>query len=205
MTALVNKALVTRYFGDDNPLGKTVRVPRLRQPPANLESDTFEIVGVVGDTLTRDITEPTRPELYVPYSLIGLAQGVVVRTDGEPERATALVRAEVAALDRDQPLSDIRSLESALNDYVFAGPRFGLTLFAVFATLGSDAGRRRRLRRHRARREPPHAGDWRPDGAWRHHRPHRLDGAGRRGQAHRRRHRHRAGRLRRWPRARCAR
>ena len=54
MTALVNKALVTRYFGDENPLGKTVRVPRLRQPPANLESDTFEIVGVVGDTVTRD-------------------------------------------------------------------------------------------------------------------------------------------------------
>ncbi len=33
MVALVNKALVTRYFGDENPLGKTVRVPRLRQPP----------------------------------------------------------------------------------------------------------------------------------------------------------------------------
>jgi ABC-type antimicrobial peptide transport system permease subunit len=74
--------------------------------------------------------------LYVPYSLIGLSQSVVVRTDGEPERATALVRAEVAALDRDQPLSDIRSLESSLNDYMFAGPRFGLTLFAVFAVLG---------------------------------------------------------------------
>jgi ABC-type antimicrobial peptide transport system permease subunit len=47
-----------------------------------------------------------------------------------------VVRAEVAALDRGQPLSDIRSLESALDDFVFAGPRFSLTLFAVFAALG---------------------------------------------------------------------
>lgn len=68
--------------------------------------------------------------------MLGLAHSVVVRTDGEPDRATALVRAEVAALDRDQPLSDIRSLESTLDDYMCAGPRFGLTLFAVFAVLG---------------------------------------------------------------------
>jgi putative ABC transport system permease protein len=136
MTALVNQALVTRYFGNENPLGRTVRVPRLRRPPASLDSDTFEIVGVVGNTVTRDITEPTRPELYAPFSLIGMAQRIVVRTDGDPEQATALVRAEVASIDRDQPLSDIRSLESTLEDRVFAGPRFGLTLFAVFAALG---------------------------------------------------------------------
>jgi putative ABC transport system permease protein len=136
MVAVVNKALVTRYFGQENPLGRTVRVPRLRQPPVSLDRDTFEIVGVVADAVTRDITEPVRPELYVPYSLTGLAQGVVVRTDGDPEPATALVRAEIAALDKDQPITDIRTLESAINDYVFAGPRFGLTLFAVFATLG---------------------------------------------------------------------
>ena len=136
MVAVVNKALVTRYLGEENPLGKTVRVPRLRQPPVSLDRDTFEIVGVVADAVTRDITEPVRPELYVPYSLTGLAQGVVVRTDGDPEPATALVRAEIAALDKDQPITDIRTLESAINDYVFAGPRFGLTLFAVFAALG---------------------------------------------------------------------
>jgi len=136
MLALVNESLVTQYFGDENPLGRTVRVPRLRQPPMNLEADTFEIVGVVRDTVNRELTEPIRPELYVPYTLAGVAQRLVVRTDGDPERATSLVRAEVMAIDRDQPLSDIRSHQSALDDFVFAGPRFGLTLFGVFATLG---------------------------------------------------------------------
>ena len=136
MLALVNESLVTQYFGDENPLGRTIRVPRLRQPPMNLEADTFEIVGVVRDTVNRELTEPIRPEVYVPYTLAGFAQRLVVRTDGDPERATSLVRAEVMAIDRDQPLSDIRSHQSALDDFVFAGPRFGLTLFGVFATLG---------------------------------------------------------------------
>ena len=102
----------------------------------NLEDDSFEIVGVVRDTVNREFSEPLRPELFVPYTLGGFAQRLVVRTEGSAESATALVRSAVAAIDRDQPIADIRSLESALQDFMFAGPRFSLTLFAVFALLG---------------------------------------------------------------------
>ena len=134
--AVVNQALVAQYFNGADPLGQIVRMPRLKQAPLNLTDDAFEIVGVVRDTVNRDLTQPLRPEIFVPYTLAGVAQRLVVRTEGDAESATSLVRTEVAALDRDQPLSDIRSLESALDDFVFAGPRFSLTLFAVFAVLG---------------------------------------------------------------------
>jgi predicted permease len=134
--ALVNESLVAQYFNGADPLGQIIRVPRLTQPPSSLTDDAFEVVGVVRDTVNRDLTQPLRPEIYLPYTLNGLAQRLVVRTEGDAESATSLVRAEVAAIDRDQPLSDIRSLESALNDFVFAGPRFSLTLFGVFAALG---------------------------------------------------------------------
>ncbi len=136
MVAMANQTLVARYFEGADPLGQTVRVPRLRQAPFNLPTDTFQIVGVVRDTPNRDITDPVRPEIYVPFTLAGLSERLVVRTDGEPESAASLVRAEIAAIDRDQPVTDVRSLESALNDFVFAGPRFSLTLFGVFAVLG---------------------------------------------------------------------
>jgi putative urate catabolism protein len=43
--AVVNEALVAQYFTDADPLGRTLRVPRLTQPPMNLEDDSFEIVG----------------------------------------------------------------------------------------------------------------------------------------------------------------
>jgi putative ABC transport system permease protein len=134
--AVVNESLVEQYFGEVEPLGQVVRAPRLKEPPVNLPEDAFEIVGVVRDTVNRDLTQPLRPEIFVPYTLAGFAQRLVVRTDGDAESAVAVVRAEVAAIDRGQPLSDIRSLESALDDFVFAGPRFSLTLFAVFAALG---------------------------------------------------------------------
>lgn len=97
---------------------------------------TTAMYSVVRNTVNRDVTEPLRPEIYVPYTLAGFAQLLVVRTDGVPERAAMAVRAAVAAIDPDQPITDIQSLESALDDFVFAGPRFSLTLFGVFAALG---------------------------------------------------------------------
>ena len=134
--ALVNEILMRQYFGDADPLGRTVRIPELREPPASLPDDAFTIVGVVRDTVNSDLTDPIRPEVYVPYTLAGVAQRLVIRTDGDPGSAAALVRAEIAAIDRDQPIADVRSLQSALDDFVFAGPRFSLTLFGVFAALG---------------------------------------------------------------------
>jgi hypothetical protein len=101
--AVVNEALVAQYFTDADPLGRTLRVPRLTQPPMNLEDDSFEIVGVVRDTVNREFSEPLRPELFVPYTLGGFAQRLVVRTEGSAESATALVRSAVAAIDRDSP------------------------------------------------------------------------------------------------------
>jgi putative ABC transport system permease protein len=102
----------------------------------NLAEDSFEVVGVVRDTVNREFSEPLRAELFVPYTLSGFAQRLVVRTEGTAESAVALVRSAVSSIDRDQPIAEIRSLESALDDFVFAGPRFSLTLFSVFALLG---------------------------------------------------------------------
>jgi putative ABC transport system permease protein len=134
--AVVNEALAAQYFQGEDPLGRTLRVPRLTQPPMNLAEDSFEVVGVVRDTVNREFSEPLRAELFVPYTLSGFAQRLVVRTEGTAESAVALVRSAVSSIDRDQPIAEIRSLESALDDFVFAGPRFSLTLFSVFALLG---------------------------------------------------------------------
>lgn len=136
MVALVNETLVRTYLGNENPLGRTVRIPELAEPPAGLPATTFEIVGVVRDAVNSEVTEPIRPEVYIPYTLTGFAQRLFIRTDREPERAASLVRAEIAAIDPDQPITDVRSLRSALDDFMYAGPRFTLTLFGVFAALG---------------------------------------------------------------------
>ncbi len=134
--ALVNEAFErTRLQGAD-AVGRVVRIPRLTQPPVGLADDRVEIVGVVHDTLNRGLTDALQPEIYLPYSLAAMANRVVVQTAGDPAAVTRAVVERVYAVDRDQPVTDIRTVESFLNDFIYAGPRFNVVLLSVFAALG---------------------------------------------------------------------
>jgi predicted permease len=134
--ALVNQAFVRRYFDGREPLGRVVRLPRTKLPPFQQTDDSFQVIGVVRDTLNRSLTNEVQPELYMPYSLTGLADRLVLATRAEPSTVAAAVRAHVRAIDPDQPLMEVQTLASALDTFVFSGPRFSLVLFGVFATLG---------------------------------------------------------------------
>ena len=59
---------------------------------------------------------------------------VVTRTSGEPLSAASLVRDEVAAIDRDQPVSSLMTMEQRISDSV-APRRFNMFLMALFAVL----------------------------------------------------------------------
>jgi putative ABC transport system permease protein len=76
------------------------------------------------------------PEVYVPYSAAGFANIVVIRTQLEPATLTRAAIAQVYAIDRNQPVVDVRTLEVLLRDIEFATPRFNLTLLGVFAAIG---------------------------------------------------------------------
>ena len=134
--ALVNEAFErTRLQGAD-AVGRVVRMPRLTQPPVGLADDRVEIVGVVHDTLNRGLIDALQPEIYLPYSLAAMANRVVVQTAGDPAAVTRAVVERVYAVDRDQPVTDVRTVESFLNDFIYAGPRFNVVLLSVFAALG---------------------------------------------------------------------
>jgi putative ABC transport system permease protein len=134
--ALVNESFVRRYAAGVDPFGLVVRVPRLRSAPFDLADPSFQVVGVVKDTLNRGLTNEVHPELYVPNTLTGAADRLAVLARADPAALTAAVRAEVRALDREQPITDVRTMQAALESFVFAGPRFSLALFGVFAALG---------------------------------------------------------------------
>jgi putative ABC transport system permease protein len=155
--ALVNEAFVRRYFAGTpelnsgvpplarslrdrgagaDALGHILRIPRVKEPPARLADDSFRIAGVVGDTLNRSLRSAVEPEVYIPYSLAGMADRLVVLAREDPAVLTAAVRRQVYAVDPDQPVTDVRTLAAMLDDSVFSGPRFSLALFSVFAALG---------------------------------------------------------------------
>jgi len=78
--ALVNEAFVRAYLGAADPLGRTLRVPRLRRAPFSLTDDSLQIVGVVRDALNRGVRNEIAPEVYVPFTLAGVANYLLVRT-----------------------------------------------------------------------------------------------------------------------------
>nr|MBA2458656.1 ABC transporter permease [Gemmatimonadales bacterium] len=125
--AVVNETLVRRFFGGADPVGRRVWVGGgLRQ---------VTIVGVVGDIRHRGLAARPRPELYVPsaqYPHGGMT--VVVRGRGDPAALAGALKAQVYALDRNQPITSLVTLPDLLSRSV-APRRTQLVLFGGFAAL----------------------------------------------------------------------
>ncbi len=135
-TALVNQAFAKRYLPDRNPLGSIVRMPDLQRAPISLADTAFQVVGVVRDTLNGDPKQGVQPEVYIPYSVTAVADTLVVRTEQPAALAAKAITAQVYSIDRDQPVTDIRTIDDLLRRWVISRPRFNLILFGLFATLG---------------------------------------------------------------------
>ncbi|MBO0858116.1 MAG: ABC transporter permease [Chloracidobacterium sp.] len=134
--ALVNQSFVRGRLEGREALGRVVRIPHLKQPPFGATDDSFQIVGVVKDTLNRGLTDQITPEIYLPFTLTGRADRLVALTQADPAGITKSVMSQVYSIDRDQPVTDVKTIDRVLQEGVYAGPRFNLALFAVFATLG---------------------------------------------------------------------
>jgi putative ABC transport system permease protein len=134
--ALVNERFVRRRLDGAPALGRTVRLPRLRDAPFSAATDTFEIVGVVRDTLNSGLSDPVMPEVYVPFTETGASNQIVVRTDGDPAGLTRAIVGQVYAVDSGQPVTQVRTLDAILKDEELATPRFNVILLSIFAGAG---------------------------------------------------------------------
>jgi putative ABC transport system permease protein len=86
--------------------------------------------------LNAGLTDPTMPEIYVPFTTTGASSLLVVRTHGDPAGVTRSVVAQVYAIDRGQPVTDVETLERVLQEEAYATPRFNLVLISIFAAIG---------------------------------------------------------------------
>ena len=131
--AVINEALARKLFPGEEPIGQRVAFDKGT-------SRWYEIVGIAGNIKHRGLDARDRPELYVPYRQPLLDSWTVrpmyltVRTAGDPLTAVAAVRHEVSALDPDQPISDIRTMEERITRSL-TGRRFNMVLLGIFAAL----------------------------------------------------------------------
>jgi predicted permease len=134
--ALVSQAFARRYFGARDPLGGIVRISDFKNAPFSASADSFQIVGVVKDTLDWGVGGELTPELYIPFTFTGRAERVAVLTHGDPSSVVTDIRAQISSLDPTQPVSGVTTMEAALAENLMSEPRFNLALFATFAGLG---------------------------------------------------------------------
>jgi putative ABC transport system permease protein len=135
--AVVNEALVRRYFGGQSPLGRSFRLTRLRTIPNPVMDPTFEVVGVVRDIANQGIRQPPAPQAFVPFTLrVRASYLVVTRTSGEPLGMARVVRHEIGAVDRQVALTEPRTFEDVLQRSYYAQPRFSLIVLGMFACTG---------------------------------------------------------------------
>jgi len=125
--AIINKSFADQYFQNEDPIGKRIST-------AGPEAWS-EIVGIVGDVKTSGLDQDTSVQSYVPLAQQPFnSMTFVVRTDGAQGGLANALRREVYAVDRDQPVFRIESLESLVMSS-YARQRFATTLFAVFSGL----------------------------------------------------------------------
>jgi predicted permease len=138
--AVVNQALVRQFFGAENPIGQMVKLSlleNLRPPDEPLQDPLFEIIGVVADAKNQGIQESVYPELFVPYTVTGAFNRVIlVRTSTLPLALLENVRREIWAVDRNIALTGTGTLEDFLRQGSYAEPRLSLVLLSVFAGVG---------------------------------------------------------------------
>jgi predicted permease len=122
--AVVNEALVRRFFPHQDPLGKRV---------SSGTSDPMKtIVGVVGDVKNHGRQEATQPELY-QLDKDGDTSTLIVRTAGDPLSLTNLIREQVRALDKNTPVKFSTMTEEL--DREFTSQRFNSILLSAFAAI----------------------------------------------------------------------
>jgi putative ABC transport system permease protein len=130
---IVDEAFVRRYLKGRTPVGTRLSVNAMAQPP---QAVLREIVGVVKDIKERPDEPEAQPHIYVPLAqnTWWLASLVVQPRSGSAAALTPAVRAAVARVDRDKPLTRIRTLTGIAVEAT-ARPRFRAVLVGAFALL----------------------------------------------------------------------
>jgi putative ABC transport system permease protein len=135
--AVVNQTFVKKYLGNDNPIGRQVRIAQLAEFEDAVKDPTFEIIGLVADAKNKGLQDPPDPEILIPYTVTGSAfRGILVRTAKEPLSMLNTVEHEIWATDANVALTLTGTLEGYISQFSYAGPRFGFFLMTIFGSIG---------------------------------------------------------------------
>ena len=164
--AIIDEVLARRYFPNEDPLGQRLK--------ASADAPGIEIVGIVrhAEPNSLDAQGPAPAQFYFNFNQIPAERlpgyvrriNLLTRTEVEPLSLASAVRGQVAALNKDQAVFNVRTMEQTVAQSV-AARRFSMLLLTVFAIVALGARQPRDLRLDVVRSRTAHARNRRSDGA----------------------------------------
>jgi putative ABC transport system permease protein len=130
---VVNESFARRYWPGESAVGHRVFMdsPTPDSPPAVWRT----IVGVVADVRERGYELSLKPGIYQPLAQAPYgANELMIRVNGDPLSLAPAVRRAIAAVDAEQPVSGLRTMDDIL-DTAIADRQQQLTLLGTFAGL----------------------------------------------------------------------
>jgi len=131
MVALINQTMARSFWPGENPVGK-----RFKPGAYQGHSPWITIAGIVGDVHQAGLDLPARPEMYLPYQQQEFfsPDWLTVRTADDPMRLAEIVRQQIWAVDKEQPVVGTRPLEDLVDENL-ASRKIQASLLGGFAGL----------------------------------------------------------------------
>jgi putative ABC transport system permease protein len=127
---IVNEALARGFFAQGEAIGQRIKIGAPGSP-----RPWMLITGVVKDVKSDGLDALATPEMYLPFSQnISSAMTLVVRTNSNPANSIAAVRGTVQAIDKDQPVYNVRTIAQLFNESI-AQRRLNMLMLVAFAII----------------------------------------------------------------------
>jgi putative ABC transport system permease protein len=145
--AIVNEKMARRFWPNESAVGKRILIPQTDIP--------FEVVGVVGDVKNISMNEDAQEGFYVPYSQFPLPRAVLMmHTIGRPEQLISQVKSAIQAVDPDQAVTEVVTLEELVSGNIgrsrlilalltsFSAAAMFLAMVGLYGVLAYSVGQR---------------------------------------------------------------
>jgi len=126
---IVNQTMAKKYWPGEDAIGKRINFDD--SDPQKIR--WFTVVGIVADIHHQGLDVDPKPEYYLPHPQRGYRGMILaVRSAQDPRSLIATLRHEIQAIDPDQPVANIRTLEAVASESI-APRRMSVVLLGAFA------------------------------------------------------------------------
>jgi predicted permease len=128
---VISEKTAQHYWPGQDPIGK-----RLKPGSTNSSAPWREVIGVVRDVRQNDFIAEPKMQMYFTHRQLKdlAANALIVRTNVEPMSLATSIRNAIWAVDKDQPVADIDTMEHIVSEAI-ARQRFSMLLLGIFAAL----------------------------------------------------------------------